>query len=237
MTGQINADLAAMPLWNMIVLLCGVALLLIIAGIVIVTVVRKLGIQSFGPFKREHDNNTSMHDMDEKIKDFDDHCHRQMRYITDRMKIHISNILDQLNICIPARVSISSAIRFPLYESIANNHFTVELMPDRFQVYRDRIIENMKDEYDSIAGSNDTQCSRDKLPPWDQMSSQIIGCIDMWLKHVSREVMDCCGRKITVYKNYLRGFEKSDDEFRTTICKDCIEKNERYVRELKRLIM
>jgi len=236
MQGQINADLTAMPIENMAVLLCGVAFLLIVAGIVIVTVVRKLGIRSFGPFKREHDNNTSMYEMNEKIKDFDDHCHMQMRYITDRMKIHISNILDVLNICIPARVSISSAIRFPLYESIANNHFTIELMPERFQKYRERIIDNMKDEYTSITGSKDTQCNRDKLPPWDEMSNKIVECIDSWLKRVSKEVMDCCERKITVYKNYLRGFEKSDDDFRTSICKECIEKNERYVRELKRLI-
>jgi len=236
MQGQINADLSTMPFKNMALLFGGAALLIIIAGIVIVTVAQKLRIKSFGPFKMEHNNTSALYDMNEKIKDFDDHCHRQMRYITDRMKIHIANILDQLNICIPARVSISSAIRFPLYESIANNHFTVELMPDRYQIYRGRIIDNMRDEYESISGSKDTQCNRDRLPPWDEMSNQIIGCIDLWLKRVSKEVMDCCEKKITVYKNYLRSFEKTDDDFRTNICKDCIEKNERYVRELKRLI-
>jgi len=236
MKGEITADLSTMPIATMITLFIGIAILLIITAFVIVAIVRKLGIKNFGPIKMEHNNTSSMYDMNEKIKDFDDHCHRQMRYITDRMKIHISNILDQLNICIPARVSISSAIRFPLYESIANNHFTVELMPERFPVYRERIIDNMKDEYESIAGSKDIQCNREKLPPWNEMGTQIIGCIDLWLKRVSKEVMDCCERKITVYKNYLKGFEKSEDEFRAGICKECIEKNERYVRELKRLI-
>jgi len=237
MTGQINADLTAMPMRNMITLFVGFAVLLIIAGIVIVTVVRKLGIKNFGPFKIEHDNNTSMYDMNEKIKDFDDICHRQMRYITDRMKIHISNIFVEINICIPARVSISSAIRFPLYESIANNHFTSELMPERYAIYRKRIIDTMEDEYVSLATANkDEQCSKDKLPPWDKMENKIIECIDIWLKRIAKEVMDACERKITVYKFYLPGFEKSKDEFRIGICKDCIEKNERYIRELKRLI-
>jgi len=237
MHGEVNADFTTMPVANMIILLAGIAFLLIITAVVIVVVVRKLGIKSFGPFKMEHNSITTMYDMNEKIKDIDDLCHRQMRYITDRMKIHISNIFAEMNICIPARVSISSAIRFPLYESISNNHFTTELMPERYPIYRDRIIDTMKDEYISIATANkDEQCNRDKLPPWEQMSDLLISCIDLWLKRIAKEVMDACEKKITVYKDYLRGFAESEDEFRIGICKECIEKNERYIRELKRLI-
>jgi hypothetical protein len=185
----------------------------------------------------EHNNIATMYDMNEKIKGLDDLCHRQMRYITDRMKIHISNIFTEINICIPARVSISSAIRFPLYESISNNHFTTELMPERYAIYRERIIDTMKDEYVSLATANkDEHCGRDKLPPWEQMSERLAGCIDLWLKRVSKEVMDACEKKIAVYKAFLRMFEESKDDFRACICKECIEKNERYVRELKRLI-
>jgi hypothetical protein len=237
MQGEITADFTAMPMSNMITLFAGFAILLIIAGIVIVVVVKKLGLKSLGPFKMEHNNTTTMYDMNEKIKGIDDLCHRQMRYVTDRMKIHISNIFVEINICIPARVSISSTIRFPLYESISNNHFTTEFMPERYPIYRDLIIEAMKDEYISLATVNkDEQCNHDKLPPWEQMSEQIIGCIDLWLKRIAKEVMDACEKKITIYKNYLRGFEESKDDFRSGICKECIEKNERYIRELKRLI-
>jgi len=236
MHGEIKADLATMPLENMAFLLGGVAILLIITGVVIVNVVRKLGIKSFGPFKLEHNNSSSLYDMNEKIKDFDDLCHDKMRSITNRMKIHISSILSELDFCVPARVSISSAIRFPLYESIASNHFTIELMPERFPAYRERIIETIKDEYVSIAVNKDEHCQKDKLPPWDQMSKQMIECVDQWLKRVVVEVMDTCDKKIAVYKNYLVIFEKSGDEYRAGICKICIEKNEHYVRELKRLI-
>jgi hypothetical protein len=237
MQGEIKADFTSMPMSNLIILFIGFAILLIIAAILIVVIVRKLGIRSFGPLKLEHDNNTSMYDMNEKIKDFDDQCHRTMRYITDRMKIHISNMFIPINICIPARVSISSSIRFPLYESISNNHFTTELMPERYPLYRERIIETMKDEYVSLATVNrDGTCNRDKLPPWEQMSNQITGCIDLWLKWIAKEVMDTCEKKIGVYKLFLRGFEKYNDDFRSGICKECIEKNERYIREIKRLI-
>lgn len=237
MHGEIKADLGTMPVANMIILLAGIALLLVITAIVIVVVVRKLGIKSFGPFKVEHDNTATMYNMNEKINDIDELCHRQMRYLTDRMKIHISNIFIEINICIPARVSISSAIRFPLYESISNNHFTTELMPERYPIYRERIIDTMKDEYVSLAtSSKDEQCNRDKLPPWSEMSELLTGCIDLWLKRVSKEVMDACEKKVVIYRQYQKKFEETKDEFRITICKECIEKNERYIRELKRLI-
>jgi hypothetical protein len=110
-------------------------------------------------------------------------------------------------------------------------------MPERFPVYRDRIIDTMRDEYVSLATANrDEQCNRDKLPPWEQMNVKIIECIDLWLKRVAKEVMDACEKKIAVYKSFLRGFEESKDDFRSGICKECIEKNERYIRELKRII-
>jgi hypothetical protein len=232
--GKIEANLNSMPIANMVVLFVGFAALLIIAAIIIIAIVRKLGIKSFGPFKTEHDNTAAMYDMNEKTKGIDDSCHRQMRYVTDRMKIHISNIFAEMNICIPARVSISSAIRFPLYESIANNHFTTELMPERYATYRERIIDHMKDEYVALAiATKNKECNHDTLPPWEQMSGKLTGCIDQWLKRISKEVMDACEKKIAVYKDFIPKFEKSKDDFRAGIIAGCIEKNERYIMELK----
>jgi len=195
-----------------------------------------LGIKSFGPFKTEHSNTASMYEMNEKTKDLDDVCHRQMRYVTDRMKIHISNIFANMNICMPARVAISSSIRFPLFESISNNYFTTELMPERYGVYRERIIDTMRDEYEALATNKDEQCNRSSLPPWDEMSNKLIECVDLWLKRISKEVMDVCDKKILVYKEFLRRFEETKDDFRSGIVKRCIEKNERYIRELSHLI-
>jgi len=237
MHGEITANLSTMPVANMVTLLVGVSVLLIIAAVVIVTVVRKLGLMNFVPFKTEHDNTSSMYYMNEKIKDIDDLCHKQMRHKTDKMKDHISNIFDDMNICAPARYSISSAIRLPLHESISNNHFTTEFMPDRYPVYRDRIIYIIKDEYTSLAiASKNEQCGREKLPSWEQVKDILTECIDQWLKQIAKEVMDACDKKIVMYKSYLRIFEETKDNFRTGICKECIEKNERYIRELKHLI-
>jgi len=236
MQGELKADFTSMPVANMVVLLVGIALLLVVASVVIVTVVRKLGLRNFLPFKLEHNNTSTMYSMNEKIKDIDDLCHRQMRSHTDRMKTKISNIFVKMNICIPARVAISSVIRFPLFESVSNNHFTTELMPERYPVYRKRIIDAMRDEYVSLAGNQEESCNRGKLPDWDEMSDLLTECIDSWLKQIAKEVMDSCEKKIAVYKAYLRIFEETKDDFRAGICKECIEKNERYIRELKHLI-
>jgi len=251
MQGKIEADLTNMSTANLIVLFVGISVLLIVVTVIIIvtiTKLKKLGIKNFGPLEVEHNNMSTMYEMNDKINDIDNTCHNQMKYITERMKIHISNVFAEMNICVPTRVSISSAIRSPLYESISNNHFTAELMPDRYTTYRERIIETIKDEYVSLAATNkNEQCSRDKLPTWDAvipddsgkkatMNERLTECVDIWLKRIAKEVMNACEKKIVIYKQYLRMFEESKDDFRINICRECIEKNEHYIREIKHLL-
>ena len=230
---NITGNISEISFSNWIVLFIGAAVLLIIIAVIF----KKLGVTSLGPIKIEQRGQTTMHDMNEKIKDIDDLCRRQMQNITDRMKINISNIFADMNICVPSRVAISSAIRAPMFQSITNNHFTTELMPERYPAYRKRIIENLKEEYVSLAkASRDKECTRDALPPWEEMKELLTESVDQWLERISREVMDACEKKVEVYKNYQKKYVVSKDEFRTEIAKDCIEKNERYIRELKNRI-
>jgi hypothetical protein len=176
-----------------------------------------------------------MHSMNEATKDSDDLCRRQLRQITSNMKIHISNMFIDINVCSIARVALSSAIRFPLYESVANNHFTRELMPENYEGYRERIIEMMRDEYISLSSvAKDTSCNRESLPAWEAISGNLIACIDLWIKRVSREVMLNCERKIQIYQKYQGEFEDAKDEYRLKIVKNCIQKNEEYIVTLKR---
>lgn len=238
MHGEITADLTAMPVSNLITLLVGFALLLVIAASVIIVIVRKLGIKNFGPIQMEHNNTATMYEMNDKIRDIDDVCHKQMHYVTDKIKIHISNIFVDVKVCVPTRISISSVIRFPLYESVSNNHFTSELMPEHYPMYRRRIIENMRDEYISLLGaSKHNHCSRDVLPPWEETCGQLVECVDLWLGRVGKIVMDACESKVAVYSEFMKQFELSKDSFRAGICRECIDKNERYIRELKRIAL
>jgi len=237
MHGEIKADLTTMPFENMLLLFGGIAVLLILFAIVLVVLVRKLGVKNIGPIKLEQHGNSTMFNMNNEKSEIEKICRRQMRHITNGLKTHINNIFIEMSICPVARVAISSAIRFPMYESIANNHFTTELMPENYDPYRSRIIEMMRDEYIALfAVSMDMQCNRETLPPWDNVSEQFIGCIDLWLKRISREVMLCCEKKLTVYYRYLNDFEDTKDMYRIGIVKKCIEKNEMYITVLKRRI-
>jgi len=208
-------------------------LIILLAG-VIIYVVRKLHINSIGPIKIEQRNLSTEYKMNEETREADDVCLKQIRQATNNMKLSISNIFAELKICTLARVAISSAIRFPLYESVANNHFTTELMPENFREYRDRIITLIKEEYTSLSAvSKDIQCNKEPLPTWDQISQQLTDRIDQWIKNISREVMITCKKKIAIYQNYQPSFQELKDEWRMDIVKKCIEKNEKYIAVLK----
>jgi len=234
MQGKIEADLAAMPFENMVLLFGGIAVLLVLLAVIVAVLVRILGIKSIGPIKLEQHGQTSVFSMNETNKELDDACRRQMREVTKKMKRRISNIFAELRVCTLARLAISSTINYPMYESIANNHFTTELMPDHYSAYRDRIIEAMREEYISLSdASMDIKCGQAALPAWDDASKQLVECIDLWLKRISREVLLCCEKKIKVYQKYLADFIAAKDDYRTGIVKECIEKNERYIVTLR----
>jgi hypothetical protein len=137
------------------------------------------------------------------------------------------------------RTALSSALRFPLYESVANNHFTTELMPDSFDEYRHRIIESLKDEYVTVyLAARETKCREDDIKLWEEAKDIIIkDIIDSWLKQICRESMRTCEKKISVYKKYLPDFETAGDDYRIKIVKGCITKNEQYITNLQRRVV
>ena len=231
---DVDADLSTIPFENLALLLGGVAVLLILAALVIVFVVKKLGFKNIGNIQLEQRGQSTLYSMTEAAKDTDDICKRQMRYITGNIKIHVSNIFTEMNICPIARVAIASTIRLPLFESVANNHFTTELMPDHYDAYKNRIIEMIKDEYVSLAAfSKEVQCARDTLPQWDDVKIKLLECIDLWIRRISIEVMRCCEKKVIIYQKYLKEFEEVKDTYRAGIVKNLLEKNLRYIDVLK----
>ena len=158
MQGKIDVDVTAMSVEQMRTMFGGIGFLVILAAVVIMVVaivlVRKLGIKSIGPIRLEQRGQSSMFAMNEENKELDDSCRRQMREVTGKMKRNISSIFAELRVCALARLAVSSTIRAPMYESIANNHFTTELMPEQYGAYRERIIEAMKEEYKSMSSAS-----------------------------------------------------------------------------------
>jgi hypothetical protein len=234
MQGELSADFTAMPVGNMAVFFGGIATLLVVVAVVVVFLVRKLHIKSLGPIQMEQHNQTTLFSMNEVIKDIDYFGMWQMRQITSDMKIKISNIFTERRICTIARIALSSAIRFPLYESVANNHFTTELMPEHYDAYRARIVERMADEYISFSSvSNDLSCGKESLPSWTEVSKDLTDCIDLWLCRIGRETLLACQKKLGVYNSYLHNFKENKDAYRMDIVQQCIDKNRRYADVLK----
>ena len=174
-----------------------------------------------------------MHNMDKENKDLDDLLKLKLRQMTNSLRMRIMNFFDMYETCDMVPSALAASLRYPLYESIGNNHYTRELMPDSFHKYRQRMLEALKDEYLHIRlQTNRTACGNNRLPEWEDVSERVEQFLDMWLRDVVSHVKDCCESKISTYKKYVEYYDANKDSYRTKITIDCIEKNERYVREL-----
>jgi hypothetical protein len=224
MTGAIEANLAAIPQGNLIIIFSGIAMLLVLAAFVM----KWLGIMSVGPIRREQQNQSVIYQMNEENYEHDEHLRSRLRDYTDEMRVSLVNSFEDLNSDDIVRRALSSAIRFPMYKSINNNHFTKVLMPDKRQAYEDRIIRQLKTEYIDLY--NAAKRTGRNMPAWEDGAEKVImSYYRGWLSNALREVSENCSDKIKTYKNY-RAQIKS--EYWLSIIDICIAKNEDYISKL-----
>ncbi|MDR2815762.1 MAG: hypothetical protein LBB62_03565 [Proteiniphilum sp.] len=101
-------------------------------------------------------------------------------------------------------------------------------MPDRYKGYRDRIITQFEDRYlDAYSRVFDVEA---KMPTWDEVKETMIGIVDTWLLRVKEAVKSSCDDKIEIYNRYALRFK--NDEHRTGIVQECIDKNKKYIANL-----
>jgi hypothetical protein len=225
MTGNIEANLAAMPEGNLIIIFIGVACLLIIAAFIM----KWLGIMSVGPIKREQQNQSIVYQMNEENYEHDELLRSRLRDYTDDMRVAVVNSFGDFKVDDIVRRALSAAIRFPMYKSINNNHFTKVLMPDKRQAYEDRIIRQLKNEYIDLYNAS-KRVERDNLPSWDDGAEKIImSYFRDWMNNTLREVSETCADKVKTYKNYQQQIKS---EHWLAIIAMCIAKNEDYISKL-----
>jgi hypothetical protein len=225
MTGAIEANLAAMPEGNLIIIFVGVAGLLVIAAFIM----KWLGIMSVGPIKREQQNQTIVYQMNEENYEHDELLRSQLRDYTDEMRVALINSFEEYNIDDIVRRALSAAIRFPMYKSINNNHFTKVLMPDKRQAYEDRIIRQLKNEYVDLYNAS-KRTGRSPLPSWEDKAEKIVmSFFREWMANTLREVSETCAGKIKTYKEYR---QQVKSEHWLAIIDMCIAKNEDYISKL-----
>ena len=228
------ANITSMPLANLIVVCFTTAVIIAFVG----WLLHRASIIQIGPFtfRKEQEGQTTMYNMNEENANADDFVKLRLRQMTNALRQRIINMFNAYHACPMTRRALSSSLRFPLYESIGNNHFTKELMPDRFDGYRQRVFDSLKDEYiDVSTSSEETTCEKNNLPSWTVARIIVEQFLDMWLVEVSNLVQDCSRQKLSTYTEYLTTYEKNKDTYRTAIVTSCIEKNKRYTEELSRL--
>jgi hypothetical protein len=95
------------------------------------------------------------------------------------------------------------------------------------------LFELIEDEYRNMfSASLRTDCPNDDIPDWDTAKAKIQTVFSQWVQYLLVEVIRTCNQKLDTYNRYLPNFAKNDDDYRGGIIKQCIEKNERYIRDL-----
>jgi hypothetical protein len=145
------------------------------------------------------------------------------------MRVGLVNSFNDLGEDDIVRRAFSAAIRFPMYKSINNNHFTKVLMHDKRQAYEDRIIRQLKNEYLDLYNAA-KKSGRNVLRSWEDGAGKIVmSYFRDWINNILREVSETCADKIKTYRDY-RSQVKS--EHWITIIDSCIAKNEDYISRL-----
>jgi hypothetical protein len=234
----VGADLSVMPISNLVVL-C-IFTLLAAAGLIIggVWAIKTLKIKKIGNIdileetKKAYEHYNFMascqHFMDDEIHDIDDSLRARLQEITQSAELHTMNILRNFLKSGLLQESLTANFSLILTASVIKNHFTKELMPDRYKGYRDRIITQFEDRYlDAYSRVFDVE---EKMPTWSDVRDSMIGIVDNWLFRVKEAVKSSCDDKIEIYNRYVLRFK--DDEHRTEIVRECNEKNKKYIANL-----
>jgi hypothetical protein len=203
--------------------------------------IKKLNIKKIGPIERLEEQQkhffdeqqrrneirslsmSEQHFMDEENKENDEHLKERCQERTINMRIFLQNELaavigDPLAvsaICVHFRATFSNAI--------IKNHFTKELLPERYIKYRERIQNELKAEYVNLFLR-----SENRLPEIDVILPVIERFLDSWLSMVKDEVCATCREKIGVYERYKPKFEETPNL--KDIVDWCIKKNQDYIR-------
>jgi hypothetical protein len=225
MTGNVTADLASISPTNLLVIFGGIIGVILVIGFII----RYLNIRSIGPIKREQESYSVINEMNSANKDIDDNLLSKLRDYTDETRVSLVNSFQDVAFTGILRRALAAAVRFPMYKSINNNHFTKVLMPDRIGSYRDRILRQLRNEYEDLQiaavadGSN--------LISWkDGGDKKVTDYLDQWIEYAKAMVGEACRDKISNYTDYKKHI-KSD--YWLKMIDGLIEKNQRYIERLK----
>jgi hypothetical protein len=171
------------------------------------------------------DVRSNQHFMDDENKENDEHLKQRCQERTNTMRIRLKNDLYSIIDDKLAVRAVCVSFRAAFGNAIVRNHFTKELMPDRVDDYRERILEEIRQEY------IDLHLTDERVPPIDRLEKIIVKFVDDWLRMMKDETATTCEEKINVYKAYQPRFDELPSM--TDVVEACIQKNERYIKHLR----
>jgi hypothetical protein len=239
--GNIVSSMERLTEGQMIILGIFILLAIPVTVLSVYLFVKKLNIRKFGPIERLEEQQkhlfneqrrineikgrsmSDQHHMDDENQENDDHLKERCQERTINMRLffqnELANIIDDhlavSAICVHFRSTFSNAI--------IKNHFTRELVPERFTKYRERILNELKAEYVNL-----TLRSNNRLPGIDAVLPMMEKFIDSWLSMIKDEVSITCQEKIDVYERYKPKFDETPEL--KEIVEWCIKKNQDYIR-------
>jgi len=144
--------------------------------------------------------------------------------------------------CSGTRRSLASCLRYPLWEASRKNNFKYVLRPENIKHYIDKILKDVTEEYHSFAIEKSSWCINDAnlkcpdLPPLDETIKMLKEeMISYWAIPIREKTIEICEKKSKLYKQFIPLYRDLNDDVRVLVCEHCINKNEGYVKALKRI--
>jgi hypothetical protein len=158
-----------------------------------------------------------------------------MRRITADLEEVLLLILKKSDLCLPAKMSIQSVLRYHLYDAIEENNFKEVLIPGRDQNYLDEIIGRIKKRY-VLYRDNDEGCraaEKIQYPAPEEIDALIRKPVyENWIVPFRRALIKTIRAKIGIYKAYLEIHKENRDVRMQAVNAECIKKNEGYIQAL-----
>jgi hypothetical protein len=227
------------PLENVALIGVLTIILIVLVPIMVVYLKKKLGITKIGPVNFEATQmmehldlvTANQHYMDDEIHDEDDRFHQKCHELVESIELHLAGILRPTLKHGLLLESIVNRVSLIFTSSIIRNHFTKEFMPDKYSLYRSKLISKIRDRYsDLYERIHDSEIL---IVSWDEMEQKFVQIVDDWLQDISAMLKETCRDKIEIYTRYKSRF--TTDAYRAKICDDCIAKNEKYIEAIDKI--
>jgi hypothetical protein len=137
--------------------------------------------------------------------------------------------------CPIVRVALSSSIRLPLYTAIDENNFRRKFHKDYVDNFLSSLLDEIRIDYNEYIAIYDVSCEiLTQLPNFDEITSTLYQIIkDFWISKIIEQMILTCEKKIATYTDYMPLFQDTGDTYMIQVVQACIDKNKRYIDELK----